>query len=221
LALLGCNGGASNAGTGAGTGGVALMGSGGAAPVGSGGTTSPGTGGIPATGTGGSGSGGISPVGAGGAGSAGVPVTGTGGAGSGGMNVAGMGGSDIPSGPPTFARVWEQILVRKSCNSAFCHGMAAGNLSMRNKDDAYMNLVNAHAAGPKCGTSGLIRVVPNDPMNSLLLDKISSPMPPCGDPMPIGTKFAPNCLANTPEVCDTASEATLVRDWIAAGAQND
>ena len=92
---------------------------------------------------------------------------------------------------------------------------------MRDKDDAYTNLINMPAAGPKCGTSGMLRVKPSEPMQSLLLDKISHPMPACGDPMPIGTKFPPNCLSNTPEVCNSEQDATLVRDWIAAGAMND
>lgn len=92
---------------------------------------------------------------------------------------------------------------------------------MLTKDNAYLNLVNMPAAGPKCGMSGMLRVKPSDPAQSLLLDKLSNALPACGDPMPIGTKFPPNCLSSTPQVCNTEQETTLVRDWIAAGAIND
>jgi hypothetical protein len=216
-------GGGDNSGNGAGSGGapngvggLAMMASGGATAASGGGggglaamgstATGPGSGGAAAATNGG---GGLAMMGSGGT------------SGSAAMNVAGMDGSAMDSGAPTFSRVWSDVIVKKSCNSAFCHGMGQGMLLMRNKDDAYMHLVNVAAAGPKCGTSGLTRVVPGDPMHSLLFDKVSSSMPPCGDPMPIGTKFPPNCLANTPEVCNIDAEISLVRDWIAAGALND
>jgi hypothetical protein len=142
--------------------------------------------------------------------------------GSGGMTSgAGSGGMTAPGGAPTFTRVWTEVLTHKSCNGAFCHGIGMAGLSMKSKDDAYMNLVGVAAAGPSCGTSGKLRVKPGDPDQSLLMDKIGSETPSCGDAMPIGTRFEPNCLSMMPEVCNTQAEIALVRDWIAAGANND
>jgi hypothetical protein len=163
------------------------------------------------------GSGGMSGGGAAGsAGSGGTTMMGSGGA-----TMMGSGGAGMPGGAPTFSRVWNEVLVVKTCNGAFCHGIGMANLSMKNKDDAYLNLVNVAAAGPSCGMTGMLRVKPGDPTQSLLLDKISHAMPACGDPMPIGARLAPDCLSMQPTVCNTEFEIALVRDWIAAGANND
>jgi hypothetical protein len=197
----------------------------GGAVAGSGGvTSSAGSGGVIA------GSGGMSAASGGAmamAGAGGTMTMSTGGTtaaagGSGGMtSSAGSGGMTAPSGAPTFTRVWTEVLTHKSCNGAFCHGIGMAGLSMKSKDDAYMNLVGVAAAGPSCGTSGKLRVKPGDPDQSLLMDKIGSETPSCGDAMPIGTRFEPNCLSMMPEVCNTQAEIALVRDWIAAGANND
>lgn len=109
----------------------------------------------------------------------------------------------------------------KGCAGEFCHGAGAGSLSMDNKADAYMNLVGKAAAGEKCGSTALTRVKAGDPDASLLLQKMTGPMPPCGDLMPIGVRFEPDCLSPSASVCTKASELQLVRDWIAAGALND
>jgi hypothetical protein len=126
-----------------------------------------------------------------------------------------------PSGAPTFARVWEEVLSRKGCSGAYCHGGGQGGLKFMSKDDAYKALVGAAAAGPMCASSGKQRVKPADPDASLLLDKISHTQPACGELMPIGAKLAPNCVSMSVTVCNTEAEITLVRDWIAAGAKND
>jgi hypothetical protein len=132
----------------------------------------------------------------------------------------GAGGADmgIGSGLPTFTRVWNEILVRKTCSSMTCHGVGIGNLQMDTQADAYMNLVGIPAAGPMCATSGKIRVVPGDPDNSLLLDKLSHNPPSCGGTMPMGAKVDPACISAAPAQCDTQPEIMLVHDWIAAGA---
>jgi hypothetical protein len=133
-------------------------------------------------------------------------------------------GGTAPGGPATFTRVFEEVLNRKTCTSGYCHGMGLGNLMMTpdNRAGAYAALVGVAASGMGCGTSGKMRVVPGDPDASLMLEKISPPMPSCGDSMPLGTKFDPNCIIpDDPSVCTTQAEITLVRDWIAAGAMND
>jgi hypothetical protein len=66
-----------------------------------------------------------------------------------------------------------------------------------------------------------MRVVPRDPDNSLLLEKISHDPPACGDFMPIGAKLAPNCNSMVSTVCNTQAEIQLVRDWIAQGAMDN
>ena len=158
-----------------------------------------------------------------GAGAAGVAGRGgsTGGAsGASAMGAAGRAGG-APGGPPTFTRVWNEVLVAKGCAGEFCHGGAQGGLSLDNKLDAYVNLFEKPAAGPACGTSGKVRVKAGDPLQSLLLQKMAGPTAPCGELMPIGTKFEPNCIAMEASVCTTQRELQLVRDWITAGAKND
>jgi hypothetical protein len=156
---------------------------------------------------------------AGAAGGAGAASGGAAGANAGGANAAGAGGAG--STAPTFTRVWNEVLVAKGCAGEFCHGGAQGGLSMDDRADAHANLVGVTAAGPLCGTSGKLRVQPSAPDASLLLEKMSQPMPSCGETMPIGTKLEPNCLVDDPSVCTTAAELQLVRDWIAAGALDD
>lgn len=154
------------------------------------------------------------------AGTGGAPA-GTGGApaGTGGAN--GAAGMAAPSGPPTFTRVWNEVLMGKTCSSSFCHGAGTGMLHMDSPTIAYMNLVGVPAAGEKCGTSGKMRVVPGDPDNSLLFEKMSHDPPSCGDLMPIGAKIEPNCISTVSSVCNTQAELQLVHDWIAMGAMNN
>jgi hypothetical protein len=165
-------------------------------------------------------------AGSGGIGGAGIGVAGSGGAAAGagaaGASAAGDGAAGTSAGgAPSFTRVWNEVLVAKGCAGEFCHGGAQGGLSFDNQMDAYMNLVGMQAAGPRCGGSGMTRVQPNAPDSSLLLLKMSNAMAPCGDTMPPGVKFEPNCLSMDPSVCTTQAELQLVRDWIAAGAMND
>jgi hypothetical protein len=112
-------------------------------------------------------------------------------------------------------------LVAKGCAGEFCHGSGQGSLSMDNQADAYASLVGVAAAGPRCSGSPLPRVQPGDPEGSLLLEKMSKPMPACGDPMPLGGRIEPDCLSSDPSVCNTQAELALVREWIARGAPAD
>ncbi len=156
--------------------------------------------------------------------SAGAPSTGTPAAGSpsaGAGAAAGGGGTAAPSGGPTFSRVWAEVLMLKGCAGEYCHGSGMGALPMKNKREAYDNLVNVAAKGAACAAGAKLRVKPMDADASLLLDKMSHAMPSCGDIMPIGAKLAPNCLSTTPSVCTTERELGLVRDWILAGARDD
>lgn len=132
---------------------------------------------------------------------------------------SGVGGG--APGAPTFTRVWSEVLEAKGCAGEFCHGAGTGTLSMNDQHDAYVNLVGVAAMGAPCAPTGQLRVSPGQPDASLLLDKLSHVTPSCGDPMPIGTRLAPDCLDPSPAVCNTATELELVRAWIAAGALED
>jgi hypothetical protein len=165
-------------------------------------------------------------------GNASAQVAGNGSAGNGGAGVKSASGgtaamqrsgaAGTSAGPATFKRVWTEIIERKGCSSSYCHGAGAGMLMMDNPVHAYANLVSTSASGPKCGASEKPRVKPGDPSMSLVLEKISGPAPECGDPMPIGVRFDPDCLVpDNPAVCTEQSEVDLVRDWIADGALND
>jgi hypothetical protein len=151
-----------------------------------------------------------------GAGGAGMNAAGASGAG---MNAAGASGASATA--PTFTRVFQEVLVDKGCAGELCHGSGQGGLSMDDRADAYLNLVGVTAAGPSCMASGKMRVQPFMPDASLLLEKMSQPMPSCGDMMPIGARLAPNCIVEDPSACNTAEELQLVGDWIAAGALDD
>ena len=142
--------------------------------------------------------------------------------GEGGVNASGEGGAaGAPSTAPTFTRVWNEVLVAKGCSGEFCHGSGTGTLSMDSQHDAYLSLVGVTAAGPACAASGQLRVSPGQPDASLLLTKMNTPAPSCGDVMPIGARLEPDCLDPSPAVCTTAAELDLVRAWIAAGALED
>ncbi|HKU38008.1 MAG TPA: hypothetical protein VJR89_07675, partial [Polyangiales bacterium] len=156
-----------------------------------------------------------------GSGSAGVAAAGSGSAGGAAAGSGGAAPGVIPAGAPTWSRVWEEVFLPKGCNGQYCHGSGQGGLSMKNKDDAHLNLVGVAAAGPACKAGGMLRVKASDPNASLLLDKMSHPMPSCGDMMPIGAKLAPNCLSTVQSVCTTEQELGLVKEWILAGARND
>jgi hypothetical protein len=125
------------------------------------------------------------------------------------------------TGPATFTRVWEEILMPKGCAGAYCHGSGVGGLKFMKKEEAYGVLVGVMAAGPSCGSSGKMRVKAGDPAESLLLDKMSAVKPACGDAMPIGTKLEPNCVSMNTSVCNTLEDLKLVREWIMSGAKND
>jgi hypothetical protein len=162
-----------------------------------------------------------------GAGAAGVPPAGTGGGiagmgGTGGM-VAGTGGttggtgggmSFVP-GSPTFTAVFEEVVKGQGCNAPVsCHGGLVGNLQMLEKQATYDALVNQPAMGmnltlmpPHCIDSGLTRVVPGDPANSLLIQKLDGTQP-CGDKMP-------------PTFDLDATKIEQVRAWVQNGALND
>jgi outer membrane protein assembly factor BamB len=116
---------------------------------------------------------------------------------------------------PTFSAVYQNVIVAKGCNgAALCHGGESGNLLMKDRDSSYQALVGVDAMGTStpgtnadCKDSGLKRVEPGKPDDSLLMRKLLGTQP-CGTEMPPGGKL------------DDAGIA-LVRAWIEQGAQDD
>jgi hypothetical protein len=151
-------------------------------------------------------------------------VVNTGGAGPGpgtgtaGSSAAGSGGMPMfTPGSPTWAAIYNEIIAGTGCNGGVsCHaGSAAGNLVMKNQAEGYTALVgvkamgmNVPAGGTNCKDTGLTRVVAGDPTNSLLMQKISNPMPTCGNHMQPGGNL-------------TAAQIEQIRMWIANGALNN
>jgi len=142
-------------------------------------------------------------------------------------SLADAGPSD--AGVITFRYVYEHII---GVRCAYCHhpdsdgdggndwamiGWSLGHLDMHTADDAYANLVGSgdggvQAAGIHCGpeASGLDyrRVIPGDPVHSLILHKISEDIPVCGVRMPDDSSGALD-----------AGEIQLIHDWIEEGAR--
>ncbi|HKP62368.1 MAG TPA: hypothetical protein VJV78_36795, partial [Polyangiales bacterium] len=121
-------------------------------------------------------------------------------------------------GSPTFSAIFQEIIVGTGCNGGpTCHaGLAAGQLKMTTKAEAYMSLVGVKAMGvnlvmmasPNCKDSMMTRVVANDPASSLLFDKVSATMPKCGSKMP-------------PSGALPADKIDQIKKWIMAGAKDD
>lgn len=122
-----------------------------------------------------------------------------------------MGGTDDE---PTFTNVYEQVIEAGRCAEALCHGSGkAGNLGLGSKQEAFDQLVGVTASGTSttvtgCNGTNKIRVQPDDPDASLLVEKLGT-SPSCGERMP-----------PTGEPLGDAA-VKLVRDWIAAGAPNN
>ncbi len=121
------------------------------------------------------------------------------------------GSSPSPSadgGSVTFTEVYDTVL-QPTCSSHHAAGQADSFLDLSSQSAAYASLVGVKASGPACGTSGETRVVAGNASESLLYQKVSMSKPPCGAQMPFG---------GTPI---SASDQSLIEDWINAGAKND
>jgi len=103
----------------------------------------------------------------------------------------------------------EENYFQKSCAlSASCHsgGQPAGglDLSIGNSYDALVNVPGVFAPQK-------MLVVPGDPDNSFLVQKVEAPEPGEGTLMPLGAT----------EPMDPDCRIKALRDWIAAGAENN
>jgi hypothetical protein len=118
-------------------------------------------------------------------------------------------GSAAPATEPTWSAVY-QAIVQRGCNGGTtCHSsMLAGQLQMSTAAQAYSSLVSAPALGTACSATGLLRVAPGDPDNSLLVQKLEAAMPICGQHMPPGGTVP-------------AEQLVQLRMWIERGALED
>jgi hypothetical protein len=116
-------------------------------------------------------------------------------------------GTKPPTGA-TFAKDIQKKIFDTTCATQFCHGASAASAGLDlSEGAAYTNLVNVPAANEAAKAAGLVRVLPSDPADSFLLQKLSGtlgagegvPMPLVGGPLP-------------------ASDIDTIRRWIAAGA---
>jgi hypothetical protein len=117
------------------------------------------------------------------------------------------------AGDPTFPAIYKEVIMAKGCaGSALCHAGEAGHLSMKDQGSTYDALVNVAAmgtspSGPNCADSGLLRVSPGKPDDSLLVQKLEGTQK-CGDPMPPGSPLED-------------AQLKQIRQWISDGAKKD
>lgn len=116
----------------------------------------------------------------------------------------GGGGEEAPPLPtlqPTLASIQANIFT-PTCAVSGCHfGAGAMNGLNLEAGQSYANLVNA----PSFYSATLFRVVPGDPDNSFLIQKLGS-FPPFGDRMPLNGPYFQQVTIN------------VIREWIDNGA---
>jgi hypothetical protein len=105
---------------------------------------------------------------------------------------------------PTFAAIHQEIFI-PTCAAVFCHFSDELFFNSISADRAYETLVGAVTTSPDCGPTGLERVAPGHPEQSLLYLKLTAP--PCGRKMPIGY------VSQLP-----SQEIEQIRVWIERGA---
>jgi hypothetical protein len=119
---------------------------------------------------------------------------------------AGAGAGGGTAQPLGFGELYAQAF--RSCKRPICHGGAVAGLDMSTPAAAHAGLVNQPVQpGGMCAFTGMTRVVPFQPDQSLLIGKLQ-PTAPCGQQMPIGGLLS-------------EEHRTAVRAWIAAGAPFD
>jgi hypothetical protein len=107
---------------------------------------------------------------------------------------------------PSFDDIASKVFT--TCSTLSCHSASAakGGLQLT-KDVAYEQLVNVPADNDQAKLKGKIRVIPGDPANSFLVQKLEGPDPREGDPMPQrGQKLPDDVIA-------------AIKTWIQNGAK--
>jgi hypothetical protein len=128
------------------------------------------------------------------------------GAGAGDGDDASSAGDGAPTYAPTYEAVYGEILS-PNCALPFCHGGAGDYLQLATADIGYGSLVGAPAQGLLCAPTGLERVDPGHPDDSLIFLKITNP--PCGARMPLEYGYSGML---------TDRQIDQIGQWIACGA---
>jgi hypothetical protein len=105
---------------------------------------------------------------------------------------------------PSFAVDIQEIFVRNGCTTGQCHGFnsAEGGLSLASASASFSDLVNVSSVG----NPNVVRVVPNDPVNSYLVQKLEGT---AGTRMPQGLGALDNI------------DMTNIKNWINKDALNN
>ena len=140
-----------------------------------------------------------------------------------GLFLTACGGSDSPTDPggnnnddggagsgartikadPSFGQDIFEILERRGCTSAGCHGGGAGGLMMSSSSGAFAALV-----GVASSATGEVFVIAGDAANSYLVKKLEGTAA-AGQRMPIGREALDNI------------DLTNIKNWINQGAKNN
>lgn len=104
---------------------------------------------------------------------------------------------------PSFSTDIVEIFERRGCNIDGCHGTGAGTLFLTDTATAYASLVDIRS-----GCNGLIRVIPGDADNSVLVMKVEGTHQ-CGGRMPLND--------NPLDSIDQAN----IRNWVTQDAFNN
>jgi hypothetical protein len=114
---------------------------------------------------------------------------------------------DTAPPPPTFGKVWTDVIQKYSCGSLKCHGPEGQPYLFQDSANAFGKLLGG-SGGASYACGGKVYVVPGNPKASLLWQKIAPGVTACGDKMPVvidGDGIDPE-------------DSALVAEWIAAGA---
>jgi len=104
---------------------------------------------------------------------------------------------------PTLASIQDNVFT-PTCGITGCHGSIATQAGLvLVSGSSYSSLVNV----PSSQFSGLVRVIPSDPNNSLIIQKLEG-APNVGFRMPWGGPYL------------SQSTIDVIRQWIANGAPN-
>ncbi len=117
----------------------------------------------------------------------------------------GGGDSPVPT-KPKLSSIQANIFT-PSCALSSCHSAstAQGNLVLT-EGKSRANLVNVAASNTAAAAAGKLRVVPGDPDNSFLVQKLEGPGAGEGVLMPQGSSGLPQ------------DQIDAIREWIAKGA---
>jgi hypothetical protein len=118
--------------------------------------------------------------------------------------------SPTPGLEPTLSSIQREIFNqtdsrgRQACINCHSGSVPQGDLTLTD-GQSYGQLVNRASAFKP----GATRVVPGDPSNSYLVQKLEGASGLVGDRMPVGGPYL------------TADQVSVIREWIQRGAPND